>query len=273
VFHELFGTQASGAALADLVAGALKGKDSHAFTTQELMWGVSGLGKWVGQPIAVPGAKLRFDGTLVSPSRERARADGQVAWQIAGGSLAQSLVLELDKAPVRPLSLVVTTEGVRYDVVPPTGDHGLHLQRQWHVPDGGPAQVTAMTLGDLVYVELTVSNQTGKRVENLALVDRIPAGWEIENPRLGRGTLPDWVDPESLWTLDYMDLKDDRFMVFGGLDAGERTTVVYAVRATTAGTFTMPGASVEAMYDPEIWGRVGPQEGVSVEGPWAAFAL
>jgi len=33
--------------------------------------------------------------------------------------------------------------------------------------------------------------------------------------------------------------------------------VVYQVRAVTAGTFVLPGTTAEAMYDPEIWARLG----------------
>jgi len=32
-------------------------------------------------------------------------------------------------------------------------------------------------------------------------------------------------------------------------------TVVYAVRATAAGRFTIPPVEAEAMYDPRIWAR------------------
>jgi len=31
--------------------------------------------------------------------------------------------------------------------------------------------------------------------------------------------------------------------------------VVYAVRATSAGEFTMPSATLEAMYDPRLWAQ------------------
>jgi uncharacterized protein YfaS (alpha-2-macroglobulin family) len=272
VFHELFGAQASGTALAELVAGELVGRPSHGFNTQELMWGVSGLGKWVGKPGKLPAARLRFDGQVVQASRERSRASGELAWQVTSASLAQSVVLELDHAPATPLALIVTTEGTLAGAVPEGGDRGLHLERRWHLASGGSADPAGLVLGDLVYVELGLRNLSRERIENVALVDRIPAGWEIENPRLGRGALPEWASRLALWELDYMDLKDDRFMVFGGLEPGQTATVIYAVRATTAGAFTAPGAYAEAMYDPELWSRMDPQEGVLVDGPWDEFA-
>ncbi len=83
------------------------------------------------------------------------------------------------------------------------------------------------------------------------------AGWEIENPRLGRGHLPDWARSDKVWTLDYLDMRDDRLNAFGMVPRGETRTVTYAVRAVTAGTFAVPAARAEAMYDPEVWGRTG----------------
>ena len=53
-----------------------------------------------------------------------------------------------------------------------------------------------------MYTNLTIDN-----IQNVALVDRIPAGWEIENPRLGRGDRPDWVDEDTLWSADHMNLR------------------------------------------------------------------
>ena len=109
---------------------------------------------------------------------------------------------------------------------------------------------------------------TGARLSNIALVDRLPAGWEIENPRLGRSeATPEWLDDEALWAADHMDLRDDRIEVFGHLENREQRKVVYAVRAVTAGDFQLPPAEAEAMYEPRHWARAGGGT-ASVRGPW-----
>jgi hypothetical protein len=74
---------------------------------------------------------------------------------------------------------------------------------------------------------------------------------------------------DQLWQADHMDLRDDRLEVFGHLDNGEERGVVYAVRAVTAGSFQLPSAEAEAMYDPRHWARV-PGGTVEVSGPWDA---
>ena len=83
----------------------------------------------------------------------------------------------------------------------------------------------------------------------------------------GRAGDVEWVDPKQLWAADHMDLRDSRIEIFGHLERGETRRVIYAVRAVSAGRFTLPSAEAEAMYEPRIWarelGRV-----IDIEGPW-----
>jgi alpha-2-macroglobulin len=166
---------------------------------------------------------------------------------------------------------------VREEGGAPFGGAGLRLERRWLDADGSPlagvasggaSALSGIALGDVVYVELTLHNTSGERMSNIALVDRIPAGWEVENPRLGRSeATPEWVDSDRLWEADHLDLRDDRVEVFGELGKGEIRQVIYAVRAVTAGRFELPTAEAEAMYDPRNWARVHGGT-VEVEGPW-----
>ncbi len=124
----------------------------------------------------------------------------------------------------------------------------------------------------MVYVEVQLRNNTSERVQNIALVDRLPAGWEIENARLGRGGSVEWASTDDLWAADYVNIRDDRMEVFGSLERGESKKVVYAVRAVTAGKFTLPPVEAEAMYDPRIWAREAGTQ-VEVAGPWKDYLL
>ena len=82
----------------------------------------------------------------------------------------------------------------------------------------------------------------------------------------------DWVKADEQWTADYVNMRDDRMEAFGALEARETKKVVYAVRAVTAGHFTLPPVEAEAMYDPRIWARE-PGGEVEVTGPWKDFLL
>ncbi len=80
------------------------------------------------------------------------------------------------------------------------------------------------------------------------------------------------MDSDDLWGLDHMNVRDDRIEAFGALPrAGKTRTLVYAVRATTAGDFMVPPVEAEAMYDPRNWAREAGDR-VVIVGPWAAVA-
>jgi len=280
VFTDLFGHDPGADQLAALVAQGLQDtRPNHYYTTQELAWGITGLGKTVeagAEDFSPP--TLTADGRKLAPQALPPgikRSDR--SWELPRASEYEHLALGVARKGEGKLWLILVSEGVRESDGAPYGGEGLSLERRWLDGDGSPiagsvdggeSALPGVALGDLVYVELTIRNTSGERMSNIALVDRIPAGWEIENPRLGRSdATPEWVDADRLWAADHLDLRDDRLEVFGELQKDEIRQVVYAVRAVTAGSFQLPGAEAEAMYDPRSWARVHGGT-VVVKGPW-----
>ena len=270
VYADLFGkpTDGNGARLVRLVADGLAAqRRSRYYTTQELVWGVTGLGK-----VVLEGSK-KVSGTLMVNGSKRAADDAlgtDRIWTVARASERESLTLSTPKGT--RLFMVVNSEGVKEGATWEYGANSLMVGRTYRDMDGRVIDFNKHALGDMVYVEISVKNMTRSAIQNVALVDRIPAGWEIENPRLKSGTRPDWVDSDELWAAQHMNLRDDRLEMFGELAPGRSVRVVYAVRAVTAGTFTIPPVEVEAMYDPERWGRSAGRE-VTIHGPWQDFYL
>ncbi len=268
-FADLFGSDAAGDSLAQLVAEGLRGHHSRWYTTQELVWGITGLGKYLeaGAEDFDPPQLLAQGKRLTPQPSQRKTADR--TWSLVRASEYRELELDIPSIGDGKLYLILASEGVR--TVPDwrTGGEGLLLSRRYLDAAGQPLDLNlGQTLGDLVHVELTLRNNSAERISNIALVDRIPAGWEIENPRLGRGSAISWLDADQLWQVDHLDLRDDRIELFGHLKKGEVRKVVYAARAVTAGRFTIPSVEAEAMYDPRIWAREGMQK-VEIAGPWA----
>ena len=141
--------------------------------------------------------------------------------------------------------------------------------------DGGSA--TLKQTDRLVVVLKVEAAEPGGRI---LLVDRLPAGLEIENPRLVEsGDLKslEWLKPAL--KPEHTEFRDDRlvaaFNFFGGGAGGEHradgeggdadgaqqgrpvsaATVAYLVRAVTPGAFVHPAATVEDMYRPERHAR------------------
>lgn len=269
VYRDLFGADGAGE-LADSVAAQLSATgDDWSYTTQELAWGVTGLGKSVGAPTgALPTPSLLAAGKLLPALPRAADASG---WSWALADVDEAVSVKLAGSGSR-LYAVVTSEGARPDAEVPWGGSGLALSRSWVGLDGKPVDASFLPLGEAFYVKLELRNPSNVAVPNVALVDRLPAGWEIENPRLGRDSLPEGLDPESLWATEHLDLRDDHLAAFGTVPARGTVTVIYMVRTVTAGRWALPPAHAEAMYDPTRWAR---ERGgtVTVNGNWAGFLL
>jgi hypothetical protein len=275
--QDLFGNDPAGEPLAEMIGRDLSGDPSVSSCTQELIWNVAGLGKRVkGAAASFKPGVLVADGKTLQPQAPKGGATrlSDRTFNLARAGERKALKLEVEDPGSGSLYLVINSEGIRTDGKFRVGGEGLRLSRTWRALDGTEIKPSfnGTALADLIFVELTLANTSGKEVKNVALVDRLPAGWEIENPRLSRGTTVDWAEPEEQWKVDYMDVRDDKLAVFGTLAAGQTVKVVYAVRAVTAGTFAMPPADASAMYDPSIWART--EDGsVEISGPWAGFLL
>jgi alpha-2-macroglobulin len=269
-FQDLFGDAPEGEPLARMVATALQQRTSAYYSTQELVWGITGLGKRLqGSATTFTPPTLTVAGKTVAPVAEKDARVSDRTWALARASERASLSLDLKEKGSGSVYLILNSEGVRTTPEVKVGGQGLALKRTWRSLDGTALDLKAhpVKLAELIYVELAVTNTTGERVQNIALVDRLPAGWEIENARLGRGGSVDWVAADSLWAPDYVNMRDDRVEVFGALAAHETKKVAYAVRAVTAGAFTLPSAEAEAMYDSSLWARDAAGT-VQVVGPW-----
>ncbi|MFT7519580.1 MAG: hypothetical protein ACI9MC_001722 [Kiritimatiellia bacterium] len=272
VYGDLFGGQGEGGEkLARLVANALQGQPSGHYTTQELVWGITGLGKFVQNGATDYKVDLVANGKNLPPDEWGAASDA-LTWSLHRASELDDLDLRVTNDGDGRLYAVINSQGVRENGVYRYGGDGLAVKREFLDSGGRTINLDDVELGDMVYTKITLTNTSKERVQNIAMVDRLPAGWEIENPRLGRGGGADWLDENKLWKTDNMNLRDDRLEVFGALNAGQEVQVVYGARAVTAGNYTLPPVEAEAMYDPNVWTRA-PGGAVRIHGPWKGFYL
>jgi hypothetical protein len=274
VMVDLFGADPAVDAVAEKVADSLRGMPSRGYTTQELAWGVSGLGRWgraSAEGITVP--SLEVAGKVRKPAR--VGAGGERSWVVRDPSLATEPKLVWNAGAEERLWMVVSSHGVASDLPAPVGGNGLTVSRTWQRESGQPLRssvggVAPSQLGEILYTTIHLTNRGKERVDNVALVDRVPAGWEIENPSIGGQGLPSWLQLETTWRADHMNVRDDRVEIFGTVGAGQTVSFAYAVRAVTAGNFSVPPVEAEAMYDPRLWAReLGGS--VGIEGPWASL--
>ncbi|NNG28209.1 MAG: hypothetical protein HKM87_11820, partial [Ignavibacteriaceae bacterium] len=86
--------------------------------------------------------------------------------------------------------------------------------------------------------------------DNIIISDLIPAGFEIENPRLNPATELTWA-PKYPLSVDYMDIRDDRLLLFTNLSRNKTNEFYYLLRVVNQGTYQLPVIGAEAMYDQE----------------------
>ncbi|MCX7013473.1 MAG: MG2 domain-containing protein [Candidatus Sumerlaeota bacterium] len=128
---------------------------------------------------------------------------------------------------------------------------GVAVARTVLTSGGGPVNGTTYKHADGYIVDLALKCDSEAR--NLIVSDLLPAGFEVENPRLDESVLKGVSLPAPA-TPSYVDVRDDHVIfAFAQLPAGLSHTY-YVVRAVTPGQFQYPPAQAECMYDPSIHG-------------------
>jgi uncharacterized protein YfaS (alpha-2-macroglobulin family) len=147
---------------------------------------------------------------------------------------------------------------------PPEGGK-IKLKRAYFDGKGNPLSSEGLKTGETVWVKLTASSRIN--APNALIVDRIPAGLEIENTHLIEGETGAslWIDgmTPALTMNDqrivHKEFRDDRFVAAVRLGQWwhNEVTLFYRARVVTPGVFRVPPLSAEDMYNPEIRGSFG----------------
>jgi uncharacterized protein YfaS (alpha-2-macroglobulin family) len=103
--------------------------------------------------------------------------------------------------------------------------------------------------GELIVCKIELTG-FDRNAENIVITDLIPAGFEIENPRLNPATELKWV-PKNPMNIQYMDIRDDRLLLFTNLVRNRTNEFYYLLRVVNQGTYQLPVIGAEAMYDQE----------------------
>lgn len=114
---------------------------------------------------------------------------------------------------------------------------------------GSLINVSKIAQGTEFVAEITVTNQKNEHVENVALTEILPSGFEIVNTRF-----TDYGADESN-RADYIDIRDDRTNFYFGMKSGETKTFRVLLNASYLGAYYLPGLQCEAMYDQSFIAR------------------
>jgi len=130
-----------------------------------------------------------------------------------------------------------------YDASLPTErvQQGLEIIREY-VNDVGDV-VTSASQGAELTVRLRLRSLDNRHHENIAVVDLLPGGFEVQRESVRGG--------DNSWSTDYIDIREDRLVLYGGLDSTVRS-FSYKVKVTGGGSFVIPPAFAQSMYQPDL---------------------
>ncbi len=180
-----------------------------------------------------------------------------------------------------------------FDSSPPAAElkQGFEILREY--TDAGGKPVKNVKLGDELDVHLKFRGVGRKDIDSVVLVDLLPGGFELvldtRVPEANRDLTPEraqqgaeragggsasneeegegregqadrqWVTPigggkKSTWQPEYVDLREDRVVLYGAIDK-DANEFVYRIKATNTGSFAVPPAYGEGLYDRSVKAR------------------
>ncbi len=114
---------------------------------------------------------------------------------------------------------------------------------------GNTIQVAKIAQGTEFVAQVTLHSERDERVQNIALSQILPSGFEIVNTRYAD------TDDGFKNLADYIDIRDDRANYYFSMTAGETKTFKVLLNASYLGTYYLPGIQAEAMYDNTFMAR------------------
>ena len=129
---------------------------------------------------------------------------------------------------------------------------GFSLSRHYYNVDGKAYDISNVKSGDTFFLEVVAKplRKNMDNIENIAINQILPSGFEIENLRVTDTRFPQWIEEKTRDTnCTYTDIRDDRVMWFFNYDGYHEYRFYVKLNAVTKGEYTMPGTTLEAMYD------------------------
>ncbi|QHL86826.1 alpha-2-macroglobulin family protein [Nibribacter ruber] len=216
-------------------------KSKRWYNTQERAFALLALGKLASRSKGNQTAQVLQNGKAIS--------------SYAGKDL--TLVNKLNTVP---LSLQSKGKGILYyywelEGISQSGaykqeDSFLKVRKTFFDRNGKAITNNTFKQNDLVIVRVELQSLDRRSIPNVAITDMLPAGFEIENPRLMTAREFQWLQKMDPATPEYMDIRDDRINLYATATPKPQY-FFYQVRAVSKGAFQMGPIGADAMYNAE----------------------
>ena len=208
---------------------------SGGYNSLSAAWTVFALGAYQSQIEPLANQEVTFNAVDAEGSPVPVSALEAAYPQVELATIVRKLSIAADD------SLFYSLQASGYDRMPATQtlSQGMEIDRSYLNADGEPLQ--SFKQGQEITVRLRVRSSEDA-VENAVIVDLLPGGFTVDTDSLSRDF--------GGWRADYIDVRDDRVVVYGRVDTRTRE-IRYQVRATTAGSFSLAPVSVASLYNRE----------------------
>jgi uncharacterized protein YfaS (alpha-2-macroglobulin family) len=218
-----------------------KMKARRYLNTQERVFAFLAMGK-----IAKQAAQTKITGEILSNNRKVANYDNNTVSlttkQLKGGDISITT-----KGKGR-LYYFWEAEGISKDGSYLEEDKYMKVRKTFYDRFGKQITDNHFKQNDLVVIKLSIQGSYNTSIENVVISDILPAGFEIENPRISSVPGMGWTTNKGY--PKYTDIRDDRINFFVTVTSSVKN-YYYVVRAVTPGTFQMGPVGADAMYNGE----------------------
>jgi uncharacterized repeat protein (TIGR01451 family) len=114
---------------------------------------------------------------------------------------------------------------------------GLDVYREYRDKEG--KAVETVVLGNEIEVHIQIRALDNRDHNNIAITDLLPGGFEVIS------------DSVTATNMDYADVREDRVVFFGSADPAAKE-IIYRIKATNIGRYTIPAILAESMYDAQV---------------------
>ena len=219
------------------------------YSTQSIAWGLFAYMKFAEM---LPGNKngpFTFKLNL-NGERSEATVQSKQVWSKDLKTVSGTNTLVIENTSEMPLYLNLIRKGIPLISDITREDKGLRMNVDYVNMDLKPVDQKTLEQGSDFMMVVKVTNNTFSTIDNIALTQMIPSGWEIQNTRLFEAN---YGIKENAY--DYRDFRDDRVNTYFNLARVETKTFVLILNASYKGEFFQPSVWCEAMYTENCYSR------------------
>jgi alpha-2-macroglobulin len=218
--------------------------------TQTTAWSLISVGRYLRKVSSTDGINSIFTINGKSTEINTSKAIFSMPLQDVENHAGKKLTIKNNGKS--PLFIKLRLTGVPVAGKETASNKKITISVEYLYMDGKKADPTKIQQGKDLMVKVTVMSSSADFIEEMALTQIFPSGWQIHNTRMTGVTD---ARTGSTSQLNYQDIRDDRVMTYFNLGPFKSKSFTIMLNATYTGRFYMPGIHCEAMYVQDTYAR------------------